>query len=89
MNFEFWISLIVCLTTLLVLAEISVGMRKFKCLHDFAPEIGSNPPRLSIVVSALNEATTIEPAMRSLLALNYPNLEIIAINDRSTSIAKD
>ena len=84
MNFEFWISLIVCLTTLLVSAEIAVGMRKLKYLHDFAPEIGANPPRLSIIVSALNEASTIEPAMRSLLALNYPNLEIIAINDRST-----
>src|SRR4051794_32863197 len=41
-------------------------------------------PALSIVVPALNEAETVEPALRSLLALDYPRLEIIAVNDRST-----
>jgi glycosyltransferase involved in cell wall biosynthesis len=41
-------------------------------------------PRVSIVLAALNEEATIEPAMRSLLALEYPNLEIIAVDDRST-----
>ena len=41
-------------------------------------------PRVSIIVSALNEASTIEPALRSLLGLDYPNYEVIAINDRSS-----
>lgn len=41
-------------------------------------------PRLSIVVPALNEEETVEPAMRTLLALDYPQLEIIAVDDRST-----
>lgn len=41
-------------------------------------------PSVSIIVSALNEAETIEAGLSSLCALDYPNLEIIAINDRST-----
>lgn len=41
-------------------------------------------PSVSIIVSALNEALTIEPALKSLLAIDYPQFEIIVINDRST-----
>lgn len=41
-------------------------------------------PRLSIVIAARNEAHTIEPALRSVLAQDYPDLEVIAVNDRST-----
>jgi glycosyltransferase involved in cell wall biosynthesis len=41
-------------------------------------------PRLSVLVPACNEATTVERAMQSLLALDYPDIEIIAVDDRST-----
>ncbi len=40
-------------------------------------------PLLSVVVPARDEGEKIEAAMRSLLALDYPHLEIIAIDDRS------
>ncbi len=45
---------------------------------------GRRPPRVSIIVPARNEERTIAPAMESLLASDYPEMEIIAINDRST-----
>jgi len=41
-------------------------------------------PSLSILVPACNEEENIEPALRSLLEQDYPDLEIIAMNDRST-----
>ncbi len=41
-------------------------------------------PSLTIVVPARNEEAEIEPALRSLLALKYPDCEVIAVNDRST-----
>jgi glycosyltransferase involved in cell wall biosynthesis len=41
-------------------------------------------PRLSVIVPALNEEATIKAAMRSLLAVDYPDLEVIAVDDRST-----
>ena len=41
-------------------------------------------PRLSVLIPACNEATTIERALRTLLKQDYPNLEIVVVNDRST-----
>jgi glycosyltransferase involved in cell wall biosynthesis len=41
-------------------------------------------PRVTIVVPARNEEEHLEAALRSLLALDYPDYEIIAVNDRST-----
>jgi glycosyltransferase involved in cell wall biosynthesis len=40
-------------------------------------------PLVSVIVTALDEESTIEPALRTLLASSYPNLELIAVNDRS------
>jgi glycosyltransferase involved in cell wall biosynthesis len=42
-----------------------------------------NPP-VSIIVPARNEEETIEQSLRALLALDYDNYEVIAVNDRST-----
>lgn len=41
-------------------------------------------PSLTVVVPARNEEAEIEPALRSLLQLDYPQYEVIAVNDRST-----
>ena len=40
-------------------------------------------PRVSILAPAYNEEATIEDSVRSLLALYYPNLEIVVVNDGS------
>ena len=54
------------------------------------PEWDRNPvspagnPRVSIIVPARNEEETIEQALSTLLALDYDNYEVIAVNDRST-----
>lgn len=41
-------------------------------------------PSLTVVVAACDEEATLEPAMRSLLALDYPGVKVLAVNDRST-----
>ena len=40
-------------------------------------------PRVAIIVPARNEQERVEQSLTSLLALDYPNYSIIAINDRS------
>ncbi len=41
-------------------------------------------PSVTVIVPAKDEGSAIEHSLRSLLACDYPNLEIIAIDDRST-----
>ena len=44
----------------------------------------SSWPTLSVVVPARDEAHTIDPAVASLLAQDYPNLQVVLVDDRST-----
>jgi glycosyltransferase involved in cell wall biosynthesis len=41
-------------------------------------------PRVSVVVASYNGARTLEPCLESLCRLNYPNYEIILVDDGST-----
>ncbi len=41
-------------------------------------------PSVSLLVAAKDERNNIEGCLRSLVAQNYPNLEVISVNDRST-----
>jgi len=47
------------------------------------PDLNHTMPRVSIIVPARNEADHIEAALSSLLQLDYPDYEVIAVNDRS------
>jgi glycosyltransferase involved in cell wall biosynthesis len=41
-------------------------------------------PSVAVVVPARNEASSIEASLQSLLESDYPNLQIVAVDDRST-----
>jgi cellulose synthase/poly-beta-1,6-N-acetylglucosamine synthase-like glycosyltransferase len=51
---------------------------------DRNPVSPAGNPRVSIIVPARNEEDIIEQALSTLLALDYNNYEVIAVNDRST-----
>ena len=51
---------------------------------DRNPVLASGNPCVSIIVPARNEEAEIENCLRSLLALDYDNYEVISVNDRST-----
>lgn len=63
---------------------LSTGMKKMKRLEAQPGYNGSSGPKVSIIVPACNEEENISTALQSLLSQDYPNLEIIAVNDRST-----
>jgi glycosyltransferase involved in cell wall biosynthesis len=50
------------------------------------PKVPETPrlPRLSVVIPARDEGSTIGRALGSLLAQNYPDLEIVVVDDRSS-----
>jgi cellulose synthase/poly-beta-1,6-N-acetylglucosamine synthase-like glycosyltransferase len=67
------------------LAEAAVGVPKIADVAN--PEWDRKPPgnpRVSIIVPACNEAADIEATLSRLLALDYDNYEVIAVDDRSS-----
>jgi GT2 family glycosyltransferase len=71
-----------------------LGMSKLKELSDAewdvaahsisSTETGRRSPAVSIIVPARNEQRKIAEAMKTLMDCDYPSLEVIAVNDRST-----
>jgi hypothetical protein len=56
-------------------------------MRPFAPpprDAGAPWPKVSLIVAARDEEQDIEACTRSLLALDYPELELISVDDRST-----
>ncbi len=84
MTFVFWLSLAALAAVTLSALEVALGWRRIGHLKDVEVPASAPRSRVSLIVSALNEAATIEPALRSLLSIDYADLEIIVINDRST-----
>jgi len=86
MNYFHWIAgCVLGLTWLWRLVDAAVGVPKIADIS--RPEWVWEPragPRVSIVVPACNEAADIEATLTRLLALDYDNYEIIAVDDRST-----
>jgi chlorobactene glucosyltransferase len=53
-------------------------------LADVPSEPPADPPLISAIVPARNEAGNIERCARSILASDYPNLELVIVDDHST-----
>ena len=56
--------------------------RRSPSLESIAPVV--HGPRLSVIVPARNEAGTSETVVRTVLASEYRDLELIVVDDRST-----
>jgi glycosyltransferase involved in cell wall biosynthesis len=82
-----WIVAVGTLLALLAfIVDMAIGAKNIRRLADIPGELpdGQAWPRLSIVIAGRNEERNIEKALRSVLALEYPELEIVFVNDRST-----
>jgi glycosyltransferase involved in cell wall biosynthesis len=79
----FWLAIISLFLTVVGTLEATLGMWRMITLDNVPPLQHENVPKVSVIIPACNEAATIEPALRSILSLDYANLEVIAVNDRS------
>jgi GT2 family glycosyltransferase len=80
------IGVLFCASLLHLLLNLYGGYH-LRGLFELSPHQGTPPerwPAVTVVIPACNEALHIEAAMQSLLDLDYPDLQILAINDRST-----
>jgi glycosyltransferase involved in cell wall biosynthesis len=86
MGIFYWVAgCILALAWLSRIIDAAIGMPSVADIS--LPKWGrtpANPPRISIIVPARNEEENIEQPLRTLLALDYPNYEVISVNDRST-----
>jgi glycosyltransferase involved in cell wall biosynthesis len=89
MGYFYWIAgAILALAWFSRIVDAALGMPSVADVSrpewDRDPALPFGNPRVSIIVPARNEEETIEQALRALLALDYDNYEVIAVNDRST-----
>lgn len=79
----FWFSLLLTLGWLRRHGEINQAADELTLTDDWA-EKGDQPlPALTVLVAAKDEEANIGRCVEGLLAQDYPNLQVIAINDRS------
>lgn len=83
MSVLLWLAIISVLLTGGCALEVILGIRRMMPLDDIPPLKQGNVPKVSVIIPACNEGATIEPALKSILALDYADLEVIVINDRS------
>ncbi|MBP2669831.1 MAG: glycosyl transferase, family 2 [Deltaproteobacteria bacterium] len=84
-----WLLLATGWTVAIVWAVSTVRTVRFLHGSRLVDRAGATPdppmwPRVSVVVPARDEAKRIEEALRSLVNLDYPAFEVIAVDDRST-----
>jgi glycosyltransferase involved in cell wall biosynthesis len=89
MAYFYWIAgIILALAWFSRIVDAALGMPSVADVSlpewDRNPVLPSGNPRVSIIVPARNEEDSIEQALKTLLALDYDNYEVIVVNDRST-----
>ena len=79
----FYLAVITLALLIVVGIEAGLGNRSIGFLKDMEPSEKALAPRVSVLIPARNEVRKIEEGLASVLSQDYPNLEIIVLDDRS------
>jgi hypothetical protein len=81
----FWIAVFGIIAFLWVAGaiELALGVRTIPSLESVAPLKDSECPPVSILLAGRDEAEKLPDAIETMLALDYPKYEVIAVDDRS------
>src|SRR5579864_8043470 len=64
--------------------KVAYGGLRLPWLKDYAPAADADCPRISVLFAARDEEEKLPGALATVVAVDYPNLEIVAVDDRST-----
>jgi glycosyltransferase involved in cell wall biosynthesis len=64
--------------------KVAYGAVRLPWLRNYPPAANEDCPRISVIFAARDEQTKLPAALATLVAIDYPNLEIIAVDDRSS-----
>lgn len=78
------IALLAALPWVLLPIGMVLRMRRSRTLDEFTADPPRDAPLVSVIVPARNEARNIGRCVRSILATDYPNVELIVVDDQST-----
>jgi glycosyl transferase family 2 len=70
-------------------ALCGLGLRQLPWLRNTNAARGSRAPFISIIFAARDEAEKLPVALRTILAQDYPDYEVVAVNDRSRDATLD
>jgi glycosyltransferase involved in cell wall biosynthesis len=63
--------------------RVAYGASRLPWLKDFSPAADAECPRISLMFAARDEEEKLPGALATLMEIDYPSLEVIAVDDRS------
>src|SRR5467141_4868755 len=68
--------------------HIAYGALRLPIIKDIPPVSDADCPRISILLAARDEEEKLPAALATLMEINYPNLEVVAVDDRSNDATR-
>ncbi|CAN5362608.1 hydroxychlorobactene glucosyltransferase CruC [soil metagenome] len=78
------LALLAALPWIIIPLVSAIRLRDSRSIGEFSADPPADPPLVSVIIPARNEARNIEKCLRSVLATGYPNIEVLVVDDQST-----